>query len=149
MKFKKAILMLLFLVLAGCMGKYVENEKVRDQINVFGVALFSSVDYKEINGVSATEEPCLKGYDRSYDALDITVGYGFNKRIRKIITRNPTTSLFGVSPGMSFGEGRQKILGAGFIEAGSSYKFKADGFSLTLLVDGSQKIFGIAVELLD
>ena len=149
MKFKKAILMLLILMLAGCMGKYVENEKVRGQINVFGVVLFSNIDYKEINGVAATEEPCLKGYDRSFDALDITVGYGFNKRIRKIITRNPTTSLFGVNPGMSFTEGRQKILEAGFIEAGSSDRFKTDGFSLTLLVDGNRKIFSVGIELLD
>jgi hypothetical protein len=149
MRFQRAILILSFFLLAGCMGKYVESEKIRGQVDVFGVALFSSVDYKEIKGVMATEEPCLKGYDRSFGALDVTVGYGFNKKIRKIITRNSNTSLFGVSPGMPFEEGRRKVLEAGFIEAGSPYRFRADGFSLALFVDGSQKIFGVAVELLD
>jgi hypothetical protein len=149
MRFERAILILSVLLLAGCMGKYVEGEKIRGQIEVFGVAFFSSVDYREINGVTATEEPCLKGYDRSFESLNITVGYGFNKKIRKIITRNPTTSLFGVKPGMPFGEGRQRVLEAGFIEAGSPYKFRTDGFSLALLVDGNQKIFGVAAELND
>ena len=131
------------------MGKYVEGDRMNDQINVFDIALFSSVDYREIKGVLATEEPCLKGYDRNFDALDIIVGYGFDKKIRKIVTLNPKTSLFGVSPGMSFGEGKQKILQAGFVEYGSPYKFKADRYSLTLLVDGNQKIFGLTLESID
>jgi hypothetical protein len=149
MKFQRAILILLFPLLVGFMGNSVASDKVYDQINVFGVALFSSVDYKEVNGVLATEEPCLKGYDRSFDALDITIGYGFDKRIRKIVTRNPGTSIFGVSPGMSLGEGKQKILQAGFIESGKRSTFTADRYSLTLLVDGNQKIFGVIVESID
>jgi hypothetical protein len=133
----------------GCAGRQVDNEKISGQVDVCGVALFSSVDYTEINGVSATEEPCLKGYDHNFDALVITVGYGFDKRIRKVITRNTKTSPFGVSPGMPFEEGKQKVLKAGSIEADSPYRFTADGFSLTLLVDGDGKIFGIAIELID
>jgi hypothetical protein len=149
MKFQKVILILLFLLLAAYVGKSVASDKVDDQINVFGATFFSSVDYREINGVLATEEPCLKGYDRSFDSLDITIGYGFDKRIRKIITRNPGTSIFGVSPGMPFEAGRQKVLQAGFIESGKPTRFRTDKYSLTLLVDGNQKIFGVIAELID
>jgi hypothetical protein len=149
MNFNKAILFLSFLLLVGCMGQYVQSEEVGDQINVFGVALFSNVDYREINGVVATEEPCLRGYERSFDALDIIIGYGFDRKIRRINTRNPNTSLFGVSPGMRFREGKTKILQAGLKESTSPYTFGADRYSLTLLVDENQKIFGLTVELVD
>lgn len=150
MKYQKSILaaLLALLLLAGWTSKGISSDKAVGQANVFGAELFSNVDYREINGVAATEEPCLKGYDRSFDALDITIGYGFDKKIRKIITRNPSTSLFGIRPGMSFEEGKQKILQAGFVASDSPFIFKADRYFLTLLVDGNQKIFGVTIESL-
>src|SRR5512138_298330 len=97
-------MMMAFVILflsTGCISKNSGRDKVIGEVNVFGVQLLSETDYKEINGFVAAEEPCLRGYERSFDALDVTVGYGFNKKIRKISTRNPGTTLFGVSPGMS------------------------------------------------
>lgn len=148
MKFQRFIPILLFFLLSGCMGNCVENNRIDDQINVFGVKLLSTVDYRQINGVTATEEPCLRGYERNFDALNVIVGYGFNKKIRRIHTRNPNTSLFGISPGMSFGEGKQKILQAGFVVSTSPFVFTASGYSITLLVNGD-KIFGLTIESLD
>lgn len=130
------------------MGNHQQNSRIDDQINVFGVKLLSTVDYQQINGVTATEEPCLRGYERNFDALSVSVGYGFNKKIRRIHTRNPATSLFGISPGMSFGEGKQKILKAGFVVSDSPFVFTAGDYSITLLVD-SDKVFGVTIELLD
>jgi hypothetical protein len=149
MIFKQLIPLIIFLLLAGCTAKDVVGDKLRDQINVFGIALFSNVDSREINGVKATEEPCIKGSERSFDALDIIIGYGFDKRIRKIMTRNSNTSLFGIKPGMPFGEGMQKMLQAGFSEFEPPFKFKKDRYSLTFLVDRDQKIFGLTIESLD
>jgi len=149
MKLKKTIALILFLLLTGCMGKNIESDRMRGQINVFGVQLDSSVDYKEVNGVPATEESCLHGYDRNYDALDILIGYGFNKKIRKITTLNPNTSMFGIKPGMSFDEGKQRILQAGFAASTSPFKFNADGYSLTFLIDRNGKIFGLTLEARD
>ena len=76
MKFQRLVPILLLLLVAGCMGNHVEKSRIDDQINVFGVKLLSTVDYQQINGVTATEEPCLRGYDRNLDALNIIVGYG-------------------------------------------------------------------------
>lgn len=136
-------------LLSGCMGKYVKHDEMLAQVSVFGVELFSDVDYKEINGVLATEEPCLRGYERSFDALDVIIGYGFDKRIQKITTRNPSTSLFGIQPGTSFAEGKQKILQAGFREWNSPFKFRTDRYSITFLVDNNNKIFGMTLESID
>lgn len=151
MKFQKSILIILLvpLLLTGCSGKNIMHDKLTGQINVFGVELFSDVDYSEINGVVATEEPCLRGYDRSFDALDITIGYGFDKKIRKITTRNSSTSLFGIKPGMAFEEGKKMILQAGFNEYAPPFTFRSNGYSLTFLVDGNNKIFGLTLESLD
>ena len=151
MKIKYLILIqiVLFFVLVGCAGKNIDVEKVNSQINVFGVQLFSDVDYKEINGVKAVEEPCLKGYERNFDALDLTIGYGFDKRIRRITTRNPNTSMFGVRPGTTFVECKQIILGTGFAEYKPPYIFSFNGCILTFLVDAQNNIFGLTLQRMD
>lgn len=151
MKLQKSILSTFFLLmlLAGCMSTNVGRDQMAGQIDVFGVQLFSDVDYKKINGVVATEEPCLRGYDRSFDALDLTIGYGFDNKIRKITTRNVNTIMFGVKPGMTYEEGKQIILQAGFSEHAPPFTFKANKYSLTFLVDSGNKIFGLTLESLD
>jgi hypothetical protein len=131
------------------MGKHLDRDKMHDQVNVFGVQLFTDVDYREINGITAVEEPCLKGYERSFDPLDITIGYGFNKKIRKITTRNPGTSLFGIKPGVTFLEGKQKILQAGFIEYAPPFTFRSNGYTLRFLVDDKDVVFGLTLESVD
>ena len=131
------------------MAEQVGRDKMAVQVNVFGIELLSDVDYKEINGVAATEEPCIKGYDRSFDALDLTIGYGFDKKIRKITTRNSSTSLFGIRPGIDFEEGRKMILQAGFNEYVPPFTFRANNYSLKMLVNADNKIFGLTLELLD
>ena len=133
--------------MAGCMVNQVRTD-ISHQIHVFGIELYSGVDYREIAGVRATEEPCLKGYERSFDPLEITIGYGFDRKIRKITTRNPGTSLFGISPGMSAEEGRRLSRKAGFQEV-AACKFRGKDISLTLLVDGKGNVFGITVETID
>lgn len=151
MKLQKSILIafLVPILLVGCTSTNIGHDKTNSQINVFGVELFSDVDYKKINGVVATEEPCLRGYDRSFDALDLTIGYGFDNKIRKITTRNLKTSLFGVKPGMTFEEGKKIILQAGFSEHAPPFTFSANKYSLTFLVNSENKIFGLTLESLD
>ncbi|NVN92895.1 MAG: hypothetical protein HXX11_20185 [Desulfuromonadales bacterium] len=151
MIFQKCILIVLVLplLLAGCMGNNRVRNEMAGQIHVFGVELFSDVDYREINGVVAAEEPCLRGYERSFDALDVIVGYGFDKKVRKITTRNINTSMFGVKPGMELQEGRKVILQAGFSESAPPFTFSSSGCSLTFLVDGNNKLFGLRLESLD
>lgn len=151
MTFQKTILIVLVvpLLLAGCMGGTALHDRINRQIDVFGVQLYSDVDYRELKGVRATEEPCLRGYERSYDALEVSIGYGFDGKIRKITTRNAGTSLFGVQPGMGFQEGRTTILRAGFTDSDPPFTFSGNGCSLTFLVDGDNRIFGLRLELLD
>jgi len=144
MKLLKCGVLFLCLCLTGCMTGRVKAD-LTNQINVFGVELYSSVDYLEIDGVRGTDEPCLKGYERSFDQLEITIGYGFDKKIRKITTRNPGTGIFGILPGMTAEAGKRQASQAGLTED-SPYRYLGKDVSLTLLVDGNGKVFGITVE---
>jgi hypothetical protein len=144
-----ALPLIFSLFLSGCVGKHLDGNRVNDQVNVFGVQFLSDVDHREINGIKAVEEPCLRGYERSFDALDITIGYGFDKKTRKITTRNPATSLFGINPGVAFREGKQKVLQAGFVEFAPPFTFRSNGYTLKFLVDDKDVIFGLTLESLD
>jgi hypothetical protein len=142
-------LSVLILLLAGCAGIHLEPNDVRNQVDVFGVQLFSDTDYRVINGVTAEEEPCLRGFERTFDALDIVVGYGFNKKIRKITTRNAATRMFGINPGMPFAEGRKRILQTGLVETASPFTFSSNRYSLTFLVDDKDTIFGLTLQAIE
>ncbi len=148
MKFRTALIITFLIsgLLAGCSGRSLESDMLKDQINVFGVKFSSSIDYQEINGVKAVEEPCLRGYERSFDKLDVIVGYDFDGRVRKITTRNKDTSMFGIKPGMSYSEGKKKILKAGFVEDAPPFKFRSKEFTVTFLVDDRDIIFALKLE---
>lgn len=144
MKGMKYAALLLSLCLTGCLTGRAGAD-LAGRMNVFGVELYSGVDYREISGIKGVEEPCLKGYERDFDRLGITVGYGFDRKVRKITTRNPGTSLFGIAPGMPAETGRQLAKQAGLTEE-TPYRYLGRDMSLTLLIDGKGKIFGITVE---
>jgi hypothetical protein len=110
--------------------------------------LYSGTDYREINGVKAVEEPCLRGYERIFDPLDITIGYGFNRKIRKITTMNRGTSLFGITPGMPVDEGSRLARRAGLSEL-SPARYRNDDLTLFLHIDAKGNVFGITVETVD
>lgn len=140
-------LLVLSVCLAGCMANRTRADVSR-QIQVFGIEMYSGVDYREIDGVPASEEPCIRGYDRSFEQLDITIGYGFNGKTRKITTRNPSTSVFGISPGMTGEEGNRLAQQAG-LQGDAPFKYQGMGITLSLLVDGKGKIFGVTIESKD
>jgi hypothetical protein len=139
------ILILLFMT--GCMANQIRTDMSR-QIHVFGIELYSVVDFREINGDVAIEEPCLMGYERSFEKLDVIIGYGFNGRIRKITSRNHGTSMFGISPGTSVEEGNRLAQKAGLIQD-TPYRYHGNDVTLSLLVDGKGTVFGITAEGVD
>lgn len=147
--FSGILLIISAMLLTGCPAKRAGSEGWNKQIDVFGLALFSANDDKTIRGIMPKKEPCLKGFDYSYDPLDITVGYGTDERIRKITTRNKETHMFNIRVGDSYERGKASILQAGFSQGDSPYRFLKDGFSFTLLVDDRDRIFGMTLESLD
>jgi hypothetical protein len=137
----------MFLGLAGCIATQARTGLL-NQTHVFGIELYSATDYREINGVKAVEEPCLRGYERIFDPLDITIGYGFNRKIRKITTMNSKTSLFGITPGMPAEEGRRLARQSGLTEV-SPVRYRSDDLSLFLHIDAKGNVSGVTLESVD
>jgi hypothetical protein len=135
--------------LTGCAVKKPGSDNINRRINVFNVSLFSSPDNSVINGVSPRREPCISGYEFYYDNLDIVTSYHNNDRIWRITTRNKRTSMFGISPGDSFLQAKQKIIQLGFSQAYTPHKFVNDWCLFTLLVNENNDVFGMTVEVLD
>lgn len=132
------------LLFMGCASSGAVSP-LQGKVEVFGVEFGSRRDITRLDGVPGVEEPCLKGYERSFDPLAVTIGYGFDRKIRKIVTRNPGTRIFGVAPGMSAVEGGETLRRSGLREDGP-FKFSGAGASVTLLVDRAGRIFGVALE---
>ena len=143
------VLVLLSLLCAGCFGNEVRNSRDPALVDVFGVVFLSETDYRQIRGVRGVDEPCLRGFDRSFDELDVVIGYDREGRVRKITTRNPQTSLFGVHPGDTAASAVAAIRGAGFAEDGTSSRFRNGGLALTVRADPSGRLSGMTLETVD
>ena len=140
----------LLLLLCGCAGRTLPSAVLTAQTKVFDIQLHSAVDHREIAGVPGEEEPCLHGYERSFAALQVSVGYGFDRTIRKIITRNSTTSLFGIHPGMSLTDAAGYAAAAGFVpEQRYPTLFRNGAYLLALTVDREERVVGVALEFTD
>jgi spore cortex formation protein SpoVR/YcgB (stage V sporulation) len=125
------------------------SEDVNRQIRVFNIALFAPADQSAINGVSPRREPCISGYEFYYDDLDVVVSFRHNNRVFRITTRNKKTSMFGIAPGDSFLQAKEKITQLGFTQSYTPHKFVRDWCLFTLLVDEKNNVFGMTVEILD
>lgn len=143
----RSVIIFISLCLIGCSVKQAGIDAA-GQVQVFGIALYSGVDYREINGDNATEEPCLRGYERSFDRLNLSIGYGHDKKIRRISSRNPATSIFGIAPGMTESEARLLAKQAGLKEI-SPRIYRGDSIILNFLVNSYSTVFGIVVETTD
>ena len=149
MKLFRLVPVLLLVLLTGCMGNAARSGIDPGRLDVFGVAMYSPTDYREIGGVKGADEPCLRGYERSFDALEIVIGYGRDGKVRKIGSRNPQTSMFGVHPGDTIASARGMIRNAGFSETGEPNRFRKGDLVLTILADGPDRLFGLVLESTD
>ncbi len=139
----------ILVLVAGCAAGQADLSEANGGIRVFGAELGSDGIPSGLSGVAATEEPCLKGYERSFDTLAVSIGYGHNGKIRKITTRNPRTSMFGIRPGDDLLASRTKARAAGFSESATANRYNHGCCSLALLVGEYGRVFGMTVELKD
>lgn len=142
-------LIVLSLLCAGCLGNGARSSLNPRQVDVFGVAFAADTDYRELRGIKGVDEPCLRGFDRSFDDLDVVIGYDRKGRVRKITTRNPQTSLFGVHPGDTAASAAAALRVAGFVDDGTPSRFRNGGVALTVRADPAGRISGMTLETVD
>jgi hypothetical protein len=142
---RRLLLLSHLLLLAGCLsaaGRTIPDSAV----DLFGVRMGSTVQYRVLGGVTGSDEPCLHGYDRTFEELEVVVGYDRHDRVRKVVTRNPATAILGIRPGDPLDRAVAMATAAGFIPAGSDRTFTAGPFLLTLRDDGHRRVAGITLE---
>lgn len=139
----------LALLLAGCAGAGPGVPAANEGLHVFGARLGATGVPDDLAGVPREETPCLSGRDFSYDARDVLIGYTHGGRIRKVATRNPATSIYGIRPGDEFASAEAKLLAAGFRETGTRHRYGNECCLLTLAVDEAGGVFNLLLELRD
>jgi hypothetical protein len=139
----------LALLLAGCAGAGPGVKAANEGLLVFGAQLGATGIPAGLAGVPGEESPCLKGRDFSYEARDVLVGYTHGGSIRKVVTRNPASSVYGIHPGDAFATAEANLLAAGFRETGTKHRYGNECCLVTLSVDGAGRVFNLLLELRD
>jgi hypothetical protein len=113
---------------------------------VFGVELYSRIDHQVLEGEASEREPCILGYEYSFEQLDVTIGYTHEGVVRLIKTRNAGTSIFGVRPGITLAESKMHLEGCGFRAGEASNTFRQGHLMITLLANEHDMVFGVVAE---
>lgn len=142
--------MLFSILLTGCTSAAESfiNE-VNSNVNVLGVKLnMKEEQVKTLNGSDVSKDPCILGYEFNYVDKLINVGFkNEDNTVRRITTKNPETSVYGIKPGASLDEAFKKVTEAGFTKDSSSkYKFHKNNILLTILSMEETLADGITIE---
>lgn len=147
-----AVIMLVVVVLAGCgnsSDSFIKKE-VNTQINVFEVKL-DMVESKVHESVGSKGEKamCVYGYEYGYE--DKLINIGFNSetgRVRRVTTKNPETSIYGIKPGTELEQANKTIELNGFKkDDGSKYRFYKENTVLYIISMKATHADGITIEI--
>lgn len=98
------------------------KKEVNSQINVFGVQIYmDEPKVHEAVGSKGEKAMCIYGYEYVY--ADELVNIGFNsdtEKVRRVTTKNPDTSIYGVVPGIKLEEAFKILNSQGFEKSDSS-----------------------------
>lgn len=140
----------MLLILAGCANSsdsFIKNE-VNPQIDVLGVKLL--MDEKsalETVGSEGEKAMCVYGYE--YDYSDKLINVGFNsdtKLVRRVCSKNPETSIYGIKPGMELSQAYEIISSNGF-KKDSKYNFQKEKVILSIISMKGTNADGITIEI--
>lgn len=152
----RSLLRLSFLLLIFCMlmfsgcttSKFVEFNK---NIDVMGLKLDMSEDdaIKLINekGIS---EPCIYGYEIAFSENAVNLGFrNEDHGCRRIMTENPQTKIYGITPGMTVNESYKIMSQTQFVKAiDSKYNFAFENVALKLISTDGIILKGIIIEII-
>ena len=126
------------------------SEEVNPQINVFNVQIhMNESDVQEAIPTKGEKAMCVYGYE--YEYADSLVNIGFNsetEKVRRVTTKNPDTSIYGIVPGTELEEAYKIIDSQGFSKSESSkYIFYKENIRLTITSMKGTHADGVTVEI--
>jgi hypothetical protein len=143
---------MLLTVLTGC--KNAEDafitEKVNPQIDVFGVEIF--MDESKVHDAIPTKGEkamCIYGYEYEYEQSKVNIGFNSQtNKVRRVTTKNPDTSIYGIVPGMELSEAYSIVDSNGFTKSeNSKYIFYKENIRLTLVSMKGTHADGVILEI--
>jgi len=146
------LLFLIALSVSACSGSSASfiTKEVNPQIDVFGVQLMmDEAKVKGLLGDQGEKAMCVYGYEYEYADKDINIGYNSkSNQVRRITSKNPETSIFGIKPGTKLAEAYQVLAANGFIEsADSKYKYSKENIIISIISMKSTNADGITIEI--
>lgn len=139
-------------VMTGCgnsVSTFIKND-INPNINVLGIKLgMTEEEVFKLAGTDGEKALCTQGYEYAYSGKQLNIGFDTDtKTVRRITTKNPTTSVFGIAPGMTAEEAFSKIQGSGFTkDSASDYKFHKENITITVLSMEGTLADGLTIEI--
>jgi hypothetical protein len=143
---------MLLAILTGC-GNGDDafiSEEVNPQINVFNVQIdMDESDVHKSIPTNGEKAMCVYGYEYEYGQSLVNIGFNSEtERVRRVTTKNPDTSIYGIVPGTVLGEAYKLIDSHGFSKSESSkYIFYKENIRLTLISMKGTHADGVTVEI--
>ncbi len=147
-----ALVLIMATVVTGCgssTSPIIEKE-VNPNINVLGIKLgMAEAKVHESAGSQGEKAMCIYGYEYEYADKLINVGFQSDKgTVRRVTTKNPNTSIYGIKPGIELAEAYARITANGFTRDDiSKYKFYKDNIIFSIISMKGTNADGISIEI--
>ena len=144
-------LVLAVVMLWGCSSSdpFLEEE-INPNIDVLGIKLGMQEDQvHELAGSIGEKAMCINGYEYQYADKLINIGFTIDEsKVRRVTTKNPDTSIFGIQPGMELAAAAAQLDQFGFTkDQTSEFKFHKETVMLTLISMHGDLADGVSIEL--
>lgn len=153
---KKILTLLILIVLGSSVFTGCGNsndtfiKEVNSNINVLDVKInMKENQVKNLVGSKVTKDPCVSGYEFNYEEKLINIGFKNEEgTVRRVTTKNPDTSVYGIKPGTTLEDAFAKVKDSGFTnDSNSKYKFHKNNVILTVLSMKETNADGVSIEL--
>lgn len=145
-------LVLAVMMLWGCgSSDPFVDEEINPKIDVMGIQLrMPEKQVHELAGSKGEKAMCINGYEYQYADSLINIGFTIDEsKVRRVTTKNPDTSIFGIKPETELTTDTAALLEqAGFTkDSASNFKFYKENVMLTIISLHGDRVDGVAIEL--
>lgn len=149
----KIVSSVLLVILFACSKSNTPDYQIiDDNLKVDNIEL-SMNETQVLNTIKAkyTEESCVLGKELIFKDLDLDIVFDLtNQHIKRLITKNKSSSLYGMKINDPVTSLSDILLKEGYVsDAGSKYKYLKDDFRITILSLDGIKISGFMIDVLD
>lgn len=140
------------LATAGCsaLGNSFVEKEVNPKVDVMGVKLYmEEEEVEKAVGVKGEKAMCINGYEYGYIEENLNIGFNIDTdEVRRITTKNPETSIYGMHPGISLEKAYEIIESEGFEKyQDDKYKFVKEDIILSIISMKGSLADGISIEI--